>query len=197
MDITRENWLIVSATASSMSHGGQNLETFVMGLRRLLQEGQWRKYSWPNGEVVHFERFADFIVDSRGLDTTVERVRDLIQRDVELVDLLDRELQGKQGGRTDLVNNVNEVPRPEGNARATALRKLRKDAPDLHAQVLAEKISAHAAMVQAGFRPRTLSVRLDDPISIARSLHKNLPVADFADLATEVQQLLVHRDDDP
>jgi hypothetical protein len=34
-----------------------------------------------------------------------------------------------------IVNNVNNSGRPEGNSEAKALRRLRKDRPDLHAQV--------------------------------------------------------------
>jgi hypothetical protein len=48
--------------------------------------------------------------------------------------------------------------RPEGNSRDKALRRLRDHRPDLHAQVLANELSAHAAMVEAGFRPRTFTV---------------------------------------
>lgn len=42
--------------------------------------------------------------------------------------------------------------RPAGTTRDAALRRLRKDREDLHARVLAGDMSAHAAMVQAGFR---------------------------------------------
>lgn len=66
--------------------------------------------------------------------------------DTEALDLIDRVVQGKQGERTDLVDNVHEVgSRPTGNDRQRALRKLRKDSPVLHAEVLAGKLSPHAA----------------------------------------------------
>jgi len=86
------------------------------------------------------------------------------------LDAVDRALQDGQrpGARADLVDNVNEVHRPDGNATSAALRRLRKDRPDLHALVLEEQLSAHAAMVQAGFRPRTATIRLDNVESIAR-----------------------------
>lgn len=44
--------------------------------------------------------------------------------------------------------------RPTGTSVDAALRRLRKDRADLHARVLAGEISAHAAMVEAGFRKR-------------------------------------------
>jgi hypothetical protein len=72
------------------------------------------------------------------LGATMEVVRNLIEKDEEALDLLTHVTRGQQGERTDLVDNVNEVShRPDGNSRASALRRLRKDRPDLHARVLA------------------------------------------------------------
>jgi hypothetical protein len=47
-----------------------------------------------------------------------------------------------------------------GNASAAALRRLRKDRPDLHAEVMAGEQSANAAAIEAGFRPKTATVPL-------------------------------------
>jgi hypothetical protein len=43
---------------------------------------------------------------------------------------------------------------PTGNTAALAIRRLRKDRPDIHARVLAGELSAHAGMVEAGFRKK-------------------------------------------
>lgn len=111
---------------------------------------------------------------------------DLVQRvasaDTVTADLLTEALRGRQGARSDLVDNINKVQRPAGTSKNHALRKLRKDAPDLHADVLAGRLSAHRAMVQAGYRPRTLSVRLDDPAATARSLRTHMEPADLMQL---------------
>lgn len=48
----------------------------------------------------------------------------------------------------------------QGNSRQYALRRLRKAAPKIHARVLAGEISAHAGMVEAGFRGRPTSLDL-------------------------------------
>ncbi len=48
-----------------------------------------------------------------------------------------------------------ETPKyPSGHSCERALRRLRKDRPDLHARVLSDELSPHAAMVEAGFRRR-------------------------------------------
>jgi hypothetical protein len=59
---------------------------------------------------------------------------------MEARDLIDQATRGRQGERVDLVDNVNEVTttiRPDGNAKDAALRRLRKDRPDLHEHVIA------------------------------------------------------------
>jgi len=40
----------------------------------------------------------------------------------------------------------------QGTSRQYALRKLRRDAPAIHARVLAGELSPHAGMIEAGFR---------------------------------------------
>ena len=43
---------------------------------------------------------------------------------------------------------------PDGNSRGYALQRLALQRPDLHARAAAGELSAHAAMVLGGFRPR-------------------------------------------
>jgi hypothetical protein len=97
----------------------------------------------------------------------------------EAKDLANRPLESK-GKRSDLIearaakaqaidaqdhldynkcDDVNQVQRrkrsaPTGNSAAAAMRRLRKDRPDIHARVLAGEMSANAGMVEAGFRQR-------------------------------------------
>jgi hypothetical protein len=72
-------------------------------------------------------------------------IKNLCRDDPEALDAIDRVTQGKQGARTDIVDNVHEVERPAGNSRDAALRRLRKDRPDLHAQVLSGERKAGPA----------------------------------------------------
>ncbi len=69
--------------------------------------------------------------------------------DIEVANLIDRTVQGKHGGdhtsEQSKLHNVQVAPAPTGNDRQRALRKLRKDSPTLHAEVLAGKLSPHAA----------------------------------------------------
>lgn len=122
-------------------------------------------------------RFSGFLTADPfdGLGIAVEYARRIVGDDKQTLDLLDQALQGRQGTRTDLLDNVQEVKAPTGNSESAALRRLRKDRPDLHAQVLNGELSAHAAAVQAGFRPKTFTVRTDDPDRIVATLRRQLP----------------------
>jgi len=73
-----------------------------------------------------------------GLGTCLESVKRLCGSDPEALDLIDQATRQPLGTNQhdEGVNIVNTL-RPEGNSAAAALRRLRKDAPALHARVLA------------------------------------------------------------
>ena len=77
-------------------------------------------------------------------------------------------------------NDVNEVGRPWGNRAAYALRRLRRDRPDIHARVLAGELSPHAGMVEAGFRKKTVRKKLTR-IGKAQRIVDQMTKAEFID----------------
>ena len=165
---------LVDALSSALDRGGHGLNNAPTLLRRLLEEGSWREFETSRGEVVQHARFADFILTPplKGLGADVDLVRRIVKDDIETLDLLDQALQNPVG-RPEM-NNIIQDKAPQGTSQDRALRKLRQDAPDLHAEVLTGRLSAHAAMVKAGFRPRTFTVRGDRPDSIVKTLRRNL-----------------------
>jgi hypothetical protein len=187
-DQHKVNATLVDALGSALRSGDHGLKTVPGLLKRVLSEESWREFTTQRGELVQHERFEEFVVRAplKGLGASVELVRRVVADDPEAVDLLDRALQGRQGQRTDLVDNIHKVERPAGTSQTAALRRLRKDAPELHAEVLAGNLSAHAAMVQAGFRRRTISVPADEPEHLVQSLRRNLSPEHWA----EVQRLV-------
>jgi hypothetical protein len=67
----------------------------------------------------------------------------------------DRQSRGPRGRPENVYNSSGDVhifQRPSGNSAAAALRRLERYRPDLLDRVLAGEMSAHAAMVEAGFR---------------------------------------------
>ena len=188
----KANNVLVESLGSSLQRGGNALADAPALLKRVLAEEAWKTFVTRRGELVEHERFADFVTTppTAGIGATVELVRRIVADDKEALDLLDQALKesSKQGERTDIFDNVQEVCAPTGNSESAALRRLRKDVPELHAEVLAGNLSAHAAMVRAGFRPKTFTVRADSADSTARTLRKHMSpdaLARLASLLTE------------
>lgn len=174
---------VIDALGSALRYGGAALADVPDLLKRLLQSGAWRDFTTQRREHVTHERFADFVTASplAGLGSTVDLLRRILTGDPMALDLLDRELQNPVG-RPETNDNVQDKA-PAGNRADAALRRLRKDRPDLHAEVLAGNLTAHAAAVAAGFRPRTITVRADSPEAIAATLRRQLGPDQLAELA--------------
>jgi hypothetical protein len=65
-----------------------------------------------------------------------------------------------------------------GNSVSYALRRLSKERPDLYEQVKAQELTANAAMVEAGFRPKRITVPVDvkgAAAVLARNFHDDVP----------------------
>ncbi len=76
-----------------------------------------------------------------------------------MLDLIDQATQRRDGnptgnnqysGTVDIINS--STPRPTGTSKQSSLRRLRKDRPDLHQRVINKEVSAHAAMIEAGYQ---------------------------------------------
>lgn len=184
MTSAQGNAVLIEALGSSLRRGGNALEDVPGLIKRVLQEDAWREFVTPRGELVRHKRFVDFVVTppSRGIGASVALVRRIIDPDPEAVDLFDRATQRPPGHPAKL-DNIQESEAPSGTSRQASLRRLRKDRPDLHAEVLAGRLSAHAAMVQAGFHRRMLSVPVGKPEDVARILRRNLTTDDLAEVA--------------
>lgn len=174
-DALKRNAHLVESLGAAMREGGHALGTVPALLKRVLAEESWREFVTQRGEHVEHESFLRFVVTPplAGLGSDAVLIRLIIDRDPEAVDLFDRAVQTTHGGDHSNVDNIN-VARPAGTSKTHALRRLRKDAPELHADVLAGRLSAHGAMVKAGFRPRTFTVRVDSAESVAATLRRQL-----------------------
>jgi hypothetical protein len=172
------NAVLVDALGSSLRYGGNALEAVPELLKKILTEDAWREFITQRGEHVEHERFADFVTTPplKGIGATAELLYRIAP---DLTDQLDKAFGRKT--RTDKIsvnddniNDSDDLRRPSGTAQRAALRKLRKDAPELHSEVIEGRLSAHAAMVKAGFRPKTQTIRVSDPQSAARTLRKHM-----------------------
>lgn len=170
----------------------------------IIESDYWREFYWPSRtgpDVVRFATFEIFVCSggsSGGLGWSLEDLREYVRGDPVAEDAVDRVTQRKAGGDTrsveaqaDLQTNVSNrnVGRPVGTTARQALRTLRQKRPDLHKQVLDGELSAHAAMVQGGFRKKTITVPCDVE-GAAKALRRKLSAADFARLGELITEEL-------
>jgi hypothetical protein len=183
------NAVLVDALSSALRRGGNALAAVPDLLIRILEEESWQEFVTQRGERVSHQRFADFVIAPplRGLGGKPEQVREMIQFKPRALDLFDRAMQrsvGRPKTRDNVTNSKDSNLR--GTSKDYALRRLRKDSPHLHAEVIAGTISAHAAMVQAGFRPNTFTIRADSAESVAATLKRRLPPEMLAEIAAQL-----------
>lgn len=178
----KPGWSVVASLGRALTMGGSALDDVPGLLTKVLEAELWREFKTPRGEARH-ATFESFVTTppTQGLGTSVALIRRIVGDDPRARDLLDQAMQRPAHIKAGDVANVNV--RPGGNTSDQALRRLRKDRPDLHAQVLEGTTSPHAAMVTAGFRPRTATVRLDDPARLAATLRKKLTADQLQQLA--------------
>ena len=185
-----DNGAIVASLGSAVSHGSSNISCIPPLLVRIVDENRWQHFVSKLGREVFYDSFEDFAATptTAGLGIGVDVLRRLVRDDPAALDALDRAVQKRHGGdrksdKAKIKHDNVKLDQPNGNSESAALRRLRKDRPDLHTRVLANELTAHAAAVQAGFRPKTVTIRLDRPESIAATLKKHLD-------AKQRQQLL-------
>ena len=189
----KKNANLVEALGSSLRSGDHGLKAVPGLVKRVLAEDAWRNFVTQRGELVEYDHFEEFVATPplKGLGASIALVRTLVRDDPVALDLFDQATRGPNGGdrRSEAaislynIQSDSEVPAPAGTSREAGLRRLRKDRPDLHAEVLAGALSTHAAMVKAGFWRKKITVPVDTPQNTARALRRNLPPAALAELA--------------
>lgn len=175
---------VINSLQRSMSSASFGLSNVPDLLQVILEEGAWKERSLhQNGQKAQFQTFAEFVEAPliRGLASSVGQIKNLCRDNIVVIDLIDQALQNPVGAHID---NSNISTAPNGTTRDSALRRLRKSRPDLHTQVLKGGISAHSAMIEAGFRRKTITVALE-PQKAAETLKRH-----FSD--TEIVQLVAY-----
>ncbi|MCY0917080.1 hypothetical protein OS965_02665 [Streptomyces sp. H27-G5] len=181
----KKNANLVEALGSSLRSGDHGLKAVPGLVKRVLAEEAWRSFETQRGELVEYDHFEEFVSTPplRGLGASMALVRTLVRDDPAALDLFDQ-AAGRPAGVNQYSEGLDNIQgHPSGTSREAGLRRLRKDRPDLHADVLAGTLTTHAAMVKAGFRRRMVNIPVQDPESAAKALRRNLPPEAVAELA--------------
>lgn len=161
------------------------------------REGPWREFETQMGRHVSHDSFEEFVTTQplAGLGcASVRQLTGLCTDDVpegpRAREAITRACQRDIGvnQHSEGFDNIQTLA-PTGTSESAALRRLRKDRPDLLERVLSGELKAHAAMIEAGFRPRTVTVRVADPESAARTLRNGMTEEDRLELARLLNEL--------
>lgn len=174
MDKLREADTVVDALGKAMLDGKAGLSSVPGLVLRVIDEELWReRVIVRTGEVVRFDRFSDFVSTPplEGLGADLATLKRMCADNPRVLDALDQvsvagpgnvtgnnQYTVEQSGIDNNIHNSKDRESPTGTSREAALRKLRKDRPDLHQRVLNEELTPHAAMIEAGFRKKTMTL---------------------------------------
>jgi hypothetical protein len=188
MTVVDTRWPLVRDASQAVQYG---LHDVADKIARVIEKDAWRRFLSPGNKVVEHATFASFVVAEppRGLHTKIEIIRSVCRDTPYALDLVDQALQrdAPVNQHDKPVNNGDGLQRPRGNARRAALRRLREQRPDLHAEVLAGDKTAHAAMIEAGFRQRTMTVPVD-PERAAATIERHFTRAQVRQLVKRLTQ---------
>lgn len=175
METLYKNYEWVKDLRNALSNGKNIANIFIICCR----QENWKQYiNTAGGKCIHPD-FISFVTSRGGLNTTLENLRSAISYDSEALDLFDELTKRSPGGDKKSseykinVDNVNN-DRPTGNTKQYGLRRLREHNPDLHNKVLSGELSVNQAMIEAGYRKKTVTIPTDDAEKIFNILKKNL-----------------------
>jgi hypothetical protein len=163
---------VVDYLRSAITDGTAGLCDVPALVKRVIKENLWQeRYVQKTKERICFSDFIEFVrtPPPEGLGTTLKTIQKLCSSDITAIDLLDRIQKKKRGGdrrsrkfQEEIIKVDNtKLERPSGTSRQYALRRLRQNKPDLYQKVLLSEISAHQAMIKAGFRKKHIYITED------------------------------------
>ena len=162
-DLLYEAGVVVECLQGSIRDGEAGLEHIPGLLKRIINERLWEKrLVTQTKREQQFQSFAEFVEFKApyGLGTKVQTLKNLCRDEPDVRDAIDEACQNKSGRPPKTLDNIQGFP--SGTSKDAGLRRLRKDRPDLHEQVISKQKTVHAAMVEAGFRRKTFTIPADN-----------------------------------
>jgi hypothetical protein len=161
-----DGWTLVAA---AMRAAKENRNDLVQSIERLVETEAWRNFTTPAGDLVEHVCLGDFIESqpNRGLGLSVGTLVSLLE-DTNLPESARLVRRAVLASRPE----ANEVGRPSANVRDTnntsehdnsayVVSRLKRDDPQLAAEVVEGKLSPNAAAVKAGIRHKYARIRTD------------------------------------
>lgn len=154
---------------TAIFEGNCGLQDVPNLIKRVIKEDLWQVRTLPKTqEIIKFQTFEEFLQTSppEGLGTNLKTIQKLCHEDIETIDLIEQVRTKRfQGGdrRSERFKdgNTNFEIKETKNTKSYALKRLRKERPDLHQQVLEGKLSVNQAMIQAKYRQQKYQIEKD------------------------------------
>ena len=169
-------WTANQACYSAAQHG---INELVPALTSVISTGAWREFDHPMRGTQRYDRLADYCHEFLQLDP--QALRALLEGS--------RMPAAAEQIRRMLAEDVPEAaphggPRGQGSATTLShdrdatyvLARLKRDRPDLAAQVVDGTLSANEAAIAAGIRKRYIRVRADDPKAAIAKLEEHFGI---------------------
>jgi hypothetical protein len=162
------SWEIVSAAIRAAASGKND---FVLAVETVLATESWRSYVTPTGEEFQHASFKHFVEakPNAGLGLSVQTFVGLLE-DTNVPEVAQRVRVAVLDGLPEA--NPNGTNRFSlSGTKATSgqpdsgyvVSRLKRDDPQLAAQVVEGKLTPNAAAVKAGIRHKYARIRTDDP----------------------------------
>lgn len=172
---------VVNILQQELGRGSSKLFDVVPTvLRTVIAERLWAQRADKAGAP--FASFEAFVVHPLwwGLEATVDDLIAYCRNAPDVQAMIRGELaavakHGEIGGGHTRVANGNSAS-GGGNEATYAIRRLKRDRPDLAEKVIAGKMSPNAAAIEAGFRVRMVSLPAD-PERLADAIVRRFPDA--------------------
>ena len=149
-----------------MDGGTQAFDIVPLILKRVIEGRLWFGRKDEDGQPFSsFEAFVTYVLP-QGLESSIDDLRAYCRKRPEVDRLIRAEVDpepahGRHGRGRPAPNRVDNVNSKGGNKSTYALKRLKRDRPDLFRKVVDGKLSANAAAIEAGFRRKTFTVPAD------------------------------------
>lgn len=171
----------------TMGEGGEKAFDIVpVILKRVIERRLWAERCDRNGKpFANFEAFVTHIL-WQGLESSIDDLRIFCRKHPDVLKLVNGEVQpvaAHGGDRTSAAKQGDNITlkQSRGTNPTYALKRLKRDRPDLAARVVAGELTPNAAAIEAGFRKRAFSVP-DDPEAAADALVRRFGKGGIASL---------------
>lgn len=169
-------WTANQQCYSAAQHG---INELVPALTSVISTEAWREFDHPMRGTQRYDRLADYcheflqldpqalraLLEGSRMPAAAEQIRRMLAEDVPEA--------APHGGAREQGSGATL---PHDRDSTYILARLKRDRPDLAAQVVDGTLSANEAAIAAGIRKRYLRVRADDPQAAIAKLEKHFGI---------------------